>query len=83
MNRTEDPEDLAWRLRAACRGRDPALWFPLSPGAREVRIAKAFCSSCPVRPRCLHEALRRGDLQGIWGGLTTEERRRIGRRMQR
>lgn len=42
--------------------------------------AKLICASCPVRPDCLSYALDHRQEQGIWGGLTEEERHRIPRR---
>jgi hypothetical protein len=50
-----------WRQRAACRNEDPDLFFPVTddgPGyERQVAAAKAVCRGCPVRDRCLDEAL--------------------------
>lgn len=37
--------------------------------------AKAVCAMCPVRRQCLQTALERSEPAGIWGGLTTPERR--------
>jgi hypothetical protein len=70
---------------------DPELFFPdsstESPSespdgeageplvAAQVAAAKAVCRRCPVRQRCLEEALERIPY-GIAGGLTAGERRR-------
>jgi hypothetical protein len=43
--------------------------------AQRHRIAKRICYRCPVRARCLADALSRDEQEGIWGGLTTDERR--------
>jgi len=72
-----------WWRAAACREAEPELFFPISPTAAsnaQVKRAKLICSSCPVRPDCLSYALDHRQEQGIWGGLTEEERRRIPRR---
>lgn len=37
---------------------------------------KRICQGCPVINECLQEALR-DELQGIWGGTTTQDRERI------
>ena len=71
--------DTNWQVRAACRGVDPELFFPEpsdEPLVRtQVAAAKAVCRRCPVRQRCLAEALERIPY-GIAGGLTAGERRR-------
>ena len=44
-----------WMERAACRGEDPAVFFP-SLGADAAK-ARAICASCAVRQECLAYAL--------------------------
>jgi len=76
--------DTRWQVHAACRGGDPELFFPEVPTepsgeplvAAQVAAAKAVCRRCPVRARCLAEALERLP-HGIAGGLTAGERRRV------
>ncbi|MGC5012576.1 WhiB family transcriptional regulator [Streptosporangium sp. DT93] len=67
--------------QAACRAADidSESFFPLSyaAGNPQVQAAKAVCRSCPIRSACLAYALRRGEPEGIWGGLTPRERRDI------
>lgn len=69
-----------WRDRAACRGLDTELFFPIEDSAPaladQIHTAKAVCARCPVRQRCLDEALRLMPY-GIAGGLTASERRRL------
>jgi WhiB family redox-sensing transcriptional regulator len=77
MPGTRPPAADDWRSRAACRGADPDLFFPLGSN----REAIAICAGCPVREDCLDEALEKGDL-GIRGG-TTETERRLMRAGQR
>jgi hypothetical protein len=38
--------------------------------------AKAICAECPYKVRCLAYALKNNE-QGIWGGTTERDRRRI------
>lgn len=45
----------------------------------KVSVARKICSDCPVRLLCLDYALQAGEDQGIWGGLTANERRTIQR----
>ena len=65
----------SWRQRAACRGVDPNIFYPVSDDDAEE--AKAVCSSCPVRQACLEYSLAAREREGVWGGLTERERRRI------
>jgi WhiB family redox-sensing transcriptional regulator len=72
-----------WRGLAGCRTTDPDLFFPVSVSGRslaQVTEAKAICAACPVRPECLAFAFETGQIHGIWGGLTEEERRQALRR---
>jgi WhiB family redox-sensing transcriptional regulator len=77
--------------RAACRGVDPAVFFPTPtpsrwsrpPGAPSAAmcelesLAKAVCRECPVRDECLAYALDHREHDGVWGGLSARERRRL------
>jgi WhiB family redox-sensing transcriptional regulator len=72
----------AWRTRAACRGEDPELFFPVGstgPALAQIAEAKQACARCPVREACLTFALSTGQDHGIWGGLTEDERRNLRR----
>jgi len=75
---TYDPED--WRQDAACRDLDTAAFFPDSEDGSAA--AKAVCATCPVRNACLEFALGSRQDDGVWGGLTETERRRLRRRRQ-
>lgn len=70
----------SWAMLAACASQDPDVWFAADLAI--VIAAKAVCAACPVRAECLAEALDRGETEGIWGGLTAEERAQLlaGRR---
>lgn len=86
--------DTSWFPKAACKpyidrtGED--LWYGKAddaaefhaPNARTARKARAICFSCPVRERCLTDAIERSDDFGIWGGLTVNERRRLRRELR-
>ena len=75
-----------WWGLAACRDAEPEVFFPISATAASrdtVQRAKAVCSSCPVQSQCLRYALRHRQEQGIWGGLTEDERRLLSRRLAR
>lgn len=70
----------SWRMRSACRGLYPTIFFPTTKDSDEEVIAKAACSGCPVIDECLRHALDNGIDDGIWGGLNEEERRRVKRK---
>jgi hypothetical protein len=74
-----------WRTHAACRSKDPDLFFPTVESGpvyrRQVDEAKSVCAGCPVVSRCLAEALVRLP-DGIAGGLTADERRSVHRQGQ-
>jgi WhiB family redox-sensing transcriptional regulator len=68
-----------WQLQAACRGMDGAWFFPPDreqAKARTSRIsrAKAVCARCPALMACRDFALDNGELFGVWGGLSEDDR---------
>lgn len=73
--------NLAWRQRGACRGVDPDIFYPASD--EEAEAAKAICAICPVREPCLEYALANRERDGVWGGATERERRRIIRQRRK
>lgn len=79
MNQTKTPP--VWRQRAACRGVDPDIFYPVSDD--EAEEARAICRSCPVTESCLEWALAHRERDGVWGGATERERRRIIRQRRR
>lgn len=78
--------DSDWRQDASCAdGRyDPNTWFADPAEAKDraaaqlarehMCTARDVCRMCPVRSECLDYAMYRPFLQGIWGGLSDEER---------
>ena len=70
-----------WRHKGACQGLDPAIFFPDSE--ENIALAKEICGLCPVRLTCLEHALASREKDGIWGGTTDKERRRIIRQRRR
>ena len=73
--------NLSWRSKAACQGLDPAVFYPASD--EEADEAKAICATCPVRETCLEYALANRERDGVWGGATERERRRIVRQRRK
>lgn len=68
---------MAWQDRALCAQADPDAWFPEK--GMSAWWAKQVCRRCPVRTECLGYALTHGETQGIWGGLSYNERLRLTR----
>ena len=73
--------NLDWTADAACRDLDVDLFFPDSES--DSGRALEICAVCPVREACLDFALRTRQHDGVWGGATETERKRIRRRMGR
>lgn len=73
--------NVSWRQRAACRGVDPDVFYPTSD--EEAEEAKSICRVCPVREPCLEYALANRERDGVWGGATERERRRLIRQRRK
>ena len=73
--------NLTWRQHSACRGLDPEIFYPSTD--EEAAAAKAVCGQCVVREMCLEHALGSRERDGVWGGATEKERRRIIRQRRR
>ncbi|MHB1503940.1 MAG: WhiB family transcriptional regulator [Acidimicrobiales bacterium] len=77
------PLSASWRKHAACRGIDPLVFYPTSDDDADAEEAKAICAICPVRQACLEHALTSREREGVWGGTTERERRRIHRQRRK
>lgn len=71
----------SWRQHGACRGVDPDIFYPVSD--EEAEPAKAICATCSVREPCLEYALANRERDGVWGGATERERRRMIRQRRK
>lgn len=74
----EPPE---WHKRAKCRSMFPEggdnIFFPQrGEVTRSNYPAKQICVTCPVKEECLEAG---GTQQGIWGGLSQRQRKRLFR----
>lgn len=75
-------QDFSWQDKAKCKGMT-STFFKRKRGDSSVQDAraKAICSECPVRKRCLDFAMKNEIRHGIWGGLLPTERlRKMGRK---
>jgi WhiB family redox-sensing transcriptional regulator len=75
-----------WRADAACRGLVDAYFDPWDADDKDTRpnaTAAYICERCPVRRRCLIEAIMHKEPHGVWGGLTQRQRKSLVRARHR
>lgn len=64
-----------WAQRSACLGADPDLFF-VEKG-QTFAEGRKVCATCPVVAECLDAAVQRREGDGLWGGASERERRRL------
>ncbi len=67
-----------WQEEGACKSFPVEMFFP--PVEQEADDAKEICATCGVREPCLEFAIDAKEPFGIWGGLTSQERRSLATR---
>jgi WhiB family redox-sensing transcriptional regulator len=65
--------------RGGCVDEDPDKFFP-DDGNYEY--AKGVCATCTVKLICLEYAMQHKIKDGIWGGVTPEQRKKARRRQK-
>lgn len=73
-------DNVSWMRAAECDGVSPGLMFPDPGDLKGNQQAQAICARCAVREICAEYALSNRIPEGVWGGLTENDRRRILRR---
>jgi WhiB family redox-sensing transcriptional regulator len=68
------PPPVRWAGTLACAGNTDHEFFPDDEAGDAAQAAKAVCSGCELRDRCLDYALSMRMTAGIWGGRSTRER---------
>lgn len=63
---------------AACVGQDPEEFFPFVSTPVLTVNAKATCRACPVKNECLVGSFEDRETFGVWGGLSEDQRRKLG-----
>lgn len=73
--------DVRWRLRAACRGLGPAIFYAVPPPRtgktrqaawdEATEQARSICADCTVRDECGETGAKE---EGVWGGAHEVER---------
>ncbi len=71
-SRFESTGIYAWQDYALCAETDPELFNPEQGGS--VKNAKKICGQCTVGRICLQYALDNGLVDGVWGGMSFNER---------
>jgi WhiB family transcriptional regulator, redox-sensing transcriptional regulator len=77
---------MTWRNVAACLNEDPELFFPVGttdPAFLQIERARVVCLRCEVVETCLEWAIESRQDTGVWGGLSSEQRRNLKRRIAR
>lgn len=75
---------MSWRWDALCvQEPEDVQDFFFSTDPEDIYYAQCICQGCPVSIDCLQFALRVKEGEGIWGGHTPKERRRLVRSMKR
>lgn len=70
-------KDSSWRDSAKCKGVDVNVFYPVQGG--NGTIAKLICYGCSVRKQCAEFAINNSMRDGIYGGLTEKERRKVSK----
>ena len=78
-----DNNDFEWTKEAECKGTQPNLWFPNPDTDNHARLPKQICNMCAVQIECLEYAITTRQKDGIWGGMTEQERERLIKRRRR
>ena len=89
MIRTSTPEQVrAWKVLAEladevgdnlpCR-QAPDLFFATQSEWHFTALAKKACEKCPLKDPCATYAIQYKEDDGIWGGTTPGERKRLRR----
>lgn len=70
--------DTSWREWALCLLLElpTNIFYPDTHYPERTVLAKKVCAECEVRESCLEQALATFEKDGIWGGLTYEERKK-------
>jgi WhiB family redox-sensing transcriptional regulator len=77
---------MPWRNSAACLDQSPELFFPIgknSSAQLQIEKAKDVCHHCQVVDTCLKWAMKAHQDEGVWGGLSGDERHTLKRRLAR
>lgn len=66
-----------------CSEYDTEIFYPEEYTDADVAQAKSICGDCWIKEECLSFAIKINEKEGVWGGTTPAERRRIRRRLRK
>jgi WhiB family transcriptional regulator, redox-sensing transcriptional regulator len=66
-----------WRDFAYCRDIQPEVFFPDEDDGEGIARAQRLCAACAVAVPCGEYALRNQEPDGVWGGMSAKDRRRV------
>ena len=69
------PQREPWMADALCTETDPDAFFPAQGDS--LAPARRVCAACDVSVQCLEYALRLNIVEGVFGGLSSDQRRRL------
>jgi WhiB family transcriptional regulator, redox-sensing transcriptional regulator len=72
----------SWQERAVCgHTADPEAWWPRKGDPPPPEVVE-MCNRCPVRQDCLWHALDHGEEEGVWGGMSEDDRAALKKKLQ-
>lgn len=71
-------DEFLWQKDSACAEHPEMNFFPSESNIREVNKVKKVCRGCLVKDECLEYAYKNHVVDGIWGGFTYKERKKVG-----
>lgn len=71
------PDRVHWQRNAYCVKIDPEALTPQAGQRRADCVARHLCRACPVQPTCLGWALVTDAAEGVRGGTSPVQRRRL------
>jgi WhiB family transcriptional regulator, redox-sensing transcriptional regulator len=78
-----DENKESWRDEANCIKAPLNIFFPEdetgSTSKRKIDRAKTICENCSVQHKCLIYSLNENIDHGVWGGLSSRERKALKR----
>lgn len=71
-----------WKDRAACKGMDSDIFFPVKGRPTEAAevTAREACARCPVIRPCLDWALKH-EVDGFWAGTSPRDRYKLRKQL--
>ncbi len=75
---------LEWQEHARCVDCPTETFFDKTDNGKFLfeGEAKSICTRCCVQSRCVDDAMASKDRQGIWGGLTEQDRVRVRKKVK-